>query len=185
MKLYIKYMVSLRCKLLVREELKKLGIRYALVELGVIELLEDLDPETLEQLRINLLRSGLEIMDNKRSILVERIKNVITQVMQSEDLLQLNFSDYLSEILGYDYTYLSNTFSEVKGTTIQQYLILHKIERVKELLLYDELNITEIAFVLHYSSVGHLSRQFKQITGLTPTFYKGLREKRRTNLEDL
>ncbi|HBF21939.1 MAG TPA: AraC family transcriptional regulator [Cryomorphaceae bacterium] len=185
MKLYIKYMVSLRCKLLVREELKKLGIRYALVELGVIELPEDLDTETLEQLRINLLRSGLEIMDNKRSILVERIKNVITQVVQSEELLQLNFSDYLSEKLAYDYTYLANTFSEVKGTTIQQYLILHKIERVKELLLYDELNLTEISFQLHYSSVGHLSRQFKKITGLTPTFYKQLKEKRRTNLEDL
>ena len=185
MKLYIKYMVSLRCKMLVKEELSKLGIRYVIVELGMVEILEDITHEQREQLREVPLKSGLELLDNKRSILIEKIKNVIVEMIHyTEKLPNINYSDYLSEKLGYDYTYLANVFSEVKGITIQQFIIFHKIEKVKELLLYDELNLTEISYKLDYSSVAHLSNQFKKVTGLTPSFYKKLKQKRK-NLEDL
>lgn len=186
MKLYIKYMVSLRCKMLVKEELKKLGIGCVSVDLGMVEVQDDISDEQLEDFARNLKKSGLELLDDKRNILVEKIKSVIVEMIHYEDEVpKVNDSDYISEKLGYDYTYLSNTFSEVKGITIQQYIILHKIERVKELLLYDELTLTEIAHKLHYSSVAHLSNQFKKITGLTPTYFKELKEKREKNLEDL
>lgn len=186
MKLYIKYMVSLRCKLLVKQELANLGIKYAVLDLGMVEILEDV-PDTLrEQLKINLKKSGLELLDDRRSILVEKIKIVITEMIHySDELPTTNYSDYISEKLGLDYTYLSNIFSEVKGVTIQQFIISNKIERVKELLLYDELTLTEIAHKLHYSSVAHLSNQFKKTTGLSPSFYKSLKKKRTGNLEDL
>ncbi|SHK85352.1 AraC-type DNA-binding protein [Reichenbachiella agariperforans] len=186
MRLYIRYMVSLRCKMMVREELKKLDIQYAIVELGMIEILEDITPVQRKQLKENLLKSGLELLDDKKSILIEKIKNVITEMIHySDELPHVNYSDYISEKLDYDYTYLANTFSEVKGITIQQFIILHKIERIKELLIYDELNLTEIAYKMHYSSVAHLSNQFKKVTGLTPSFYKQLKDKRKANLEDL
>lgn len=186
MKLYIKYMVSLRCKLVVKEELKNLGIRYMTVDLGVAEIFEEIKESQFNELRKNLLKSGLELLDDKRSILIEKIKNVIVEMIHyTDELPEVNYSDYLSEKLGYDYTYLANIFSEVKGTTIQQFIIMHKIERAKELLLYDELNLTEIAYKLHYSSVAHLSNQFKKVTGLTPSFYKKLKEKRRNNLEHM
>ncbi len=186
MKLYIKYMVSLRCKMLVMEELKKLGLNYVVVDLGMVEILEDITQEQQELLRNNLTRSGLELLDNKRSILIEKIKNVITEMIHyTDELPKVNYSDYISEKLGYDYTYLANTFSEVKGITIQQFIILHKIERVKELILYDELNLSEIAFKLHYSSPAHLSNQFKKVTGLTPSFYKNMKLKRNKNLENM
>ncbi len=186
MKLYIKYMVSLRCKMLVKEELSKLGLHYAVVDLGMVEILEDISQKQREQLKENLLRSGLELLDDKKSILIEKIKNVIIEMIHySDELPKTNYSDYLSEKLGYDYTYLANIFSEVKGITIQQFIIIHKIERVKELLLYDELNLTEISYKLHYSSAAHLSNQFKKVTGLTPSFYKQLKQKRKKNLENL
>ncbi|MDH5381399.1 MAG: AraC family transcriptional regulator [Cyclobacteriaceae bacterium] len=186
MKLYIKYMVSLRCKMMVKEELKKLGIHYVILELGMIEILEDITVEQRKQLKENLLKSGLVLLDNKKSILIEKIKNVITEMIHyTDEVPKVNYSDYISEKLGYDYTYLANTFSEVKGITIQQFIIINKIERVKELLIYDEFNLTEISYKLHYSSVAHLSNQFKKITGLTPTFYKQLKNKRKANLEDL
>jgi len=186
MKLYIKYMVSLRCKMVVKEELEKLGLRYVIVELGMIDILEDITVDQRRQLKASLLKSGLELLDDKKSILIEKIKNVIIEMIHhSEDLPRVNYSDYISEKLGHDYTYLANTFSEVKGITIQQFIIIHKIERVKEFLIYDELNLTEIAYKMHYSSVAHLSNQFKKITGLTPTFYKQLKDKRKANLEDL
>lgn len=186
MKFYVKYMVSRRCKLMVKEELKKLGILYVTIDLGVIEVLEDITSEQREQLKINLKKSGLELLDDKRSILVESIKKVITQLIHNtEEEPKVNYSDYISEKLDYDYTYLANVFSEVKGITIQQFIILNKIEKVKELLLYDELTLSEIAFRLHYSSSAHLSNQFKKVTGLTPTFYKGIANKRRGNLEDV
>ena len=186
MKLYIKFMVSLRCKMIVKEELKKLGLKYVVVDLGVVEVMEDITPEQRELLKANLLKSGLELLDDKRSILIEKIKNVITELIHySDELPRVNYSDYISEKLDYDYTYLSNIFSEVKGTTIQQFIIINKIERVKELLLYDELNLTEIAYKLHYSSVAHLSNQFKKITGLSPSFFKQLKQKRKGNLENL
>ena len=184
--LYIKYMVSLRCKMLVKEELKKLGLHYVVIELGTVDVLEDISPEQREQLRQNLLRSGLELLDDKKSILVEKIKNVITEMIHySDEIPKVNYSDYISEKVGYDYTYLSNIFSEVKGITIQQFIINHKIERVKELLLYDELNLTEISYKMHYSSVAHLSNQFKKVTGLNPTYFKRLKMKRRDNLESI
>jgi AraC-like DNA-binding protein len=186
MKLYIKYMVSLRCKMMVKEELKKLGLRYVVVDLGTVEVLEDITQQQHDQLKENLLKSGLELLDNKKSILIEKIKNVITEMIHySDELPKVNYSDHISKKLNYDYTYLANIFSEVKGITIQQFIIIHKIERVKELLLYDELNLTEIAYKLHYSSVAHLSNQFKKITGLSPSFYKKLKQKRKGNLENM
>lgn len=186
MKLYIKYMVSLRCKMMVKEELKSLGLHYVIIELGMVEILEDISLEQRIQFGKNLLRSGLELLDDKKSILIEKIKTVIIEMIHYEDELpKINYSDYISQKVGFDYTYLADAFSEVKGITIQQYIILHKIEKVKELLLYDELNLTEISYKLHYSSVAHLSNQFKKITGLTPTFFKHLKKRRRKNLEDL
>jgi AraC-like DNA-binding protein len=179
-------MVSLRCKMMVKEELKNLGIRYMSIDLGVAEIFEDINATQFNELQSNLLRSGLELLDDKRSILIEKIKNVIVEMIHySDELPDTNYSDYISQKLGYDYTYLANIFSEVKGTTIQQFIIMHKIEKAKELLIYDELSLTEIAYKLHYSSVAHLSNQFKKITGLTPTFYKALKEKRKGNLEQL
>jgi AraC-like DNA-binding protein len=179
-------MVSLRCKMMVKEELKRLGIKYLVVELGIVEILEDLTQEQRQQLKVNLLKSGLELLDNKKSILIEKIKNVIIEMIHySNELPKVNHSEYISEKLGYDYTYLANTFSEVKGVTIQQFIINHKIEKAKELLLYDELNLTEISYKLHYSSVAHLSNQFKKVTGLSPSFYKKIGQKRKNNLENL
>jgi len=186
MRIYIKYMVSLRCKMLVRDELLKIGVKYVSLELGMVEILESITTEQRKQLKENLLKSGLELLDDKKSILIEKIKTVITGMIHySDELPKVNYSDYISEKVGNDYTYLANTFSEVKGMTIQQFIIIHKIERVKELLIYDELNLTQIAFKMHYSSVGHLSNQFKKVTGLTPSFYKQLKDKRKANLEDL
>jgi AraC-like DNA-binding protein len=179
-------MVSLRCKMLVKEELLKLGLNYIVVDLGMVEILEDISPDQKEELKKNLLKSGLELLDDSRSILIDKIKTAIVDMIHhSDELPSTNYSDYLSEQLGYDYTYLANIFSEVKGTTIQNFIILHKIERAKELLLYNELNLTEISYKLHYSSVAHLSNQFKKVTGLSPSFFKKLREKRNSNLENM
>lgn len=179
-------MVSLRCKMMVKEELKKLGLHYVIVDLGMVEILEDITLDQRLQLRENLKKSGLELLDDKRSILIDKIKNLIVEMIHySDELPKVNYSEYISEKLAYDYTYLANIFSEVKGITIQQFIIMHKIEKVKELLIYDELNLTEISYRLHYSSVAHLSDQFKKITGLTPTFYRQLKDKRKQNLEDL
>jgi AraC-like DNA-binding protein len=186
MKLYIKYMVSLRCKMIVKEELAKLGVSFTTLDLGMIEVRDSITGQQREELKRQLLKSGLELLDDKKSILIERIKSVIIELIHySDEIPKVNFSEYLSEKLHYDYTYLANVFSEVKGTTIQQFIIMHKIEKVKELLLYDELNLTEISYKLHYSSVSHLSNQFKKITGLSPSFFKQLKQKRMKNLEDL
>jgi len=172
--------------MLVKEELKKLGLHYVFVDLGVVEILEDITKEQREQLEINLLKSGLELMDDRKSILIEKIKTLIIEMIHySEQEPKVNYSEYISEKLNYDYTYLSNIFSEVKGITIQQFIIINKIERVKELLLYDELNLTEISYRLNYSSVAHLSNQFKKVTGLSPAFFKKLKRKRRNTLESL
>lgn len=178
-------MISLRCKLLVKEELLRMGLHYISIDLGVVEILEKLSDEQYEKLKVNLQKSGLELLDDKKSILIDKIKNVIIEMIHySEEIPKVNYSDYISEKLHYDYTYLSNIFSEVKGMTIQQFIIIHKIEKVKELLLYGELNLTEISYRLHYSSVAHLSNQFKKVTGLSPSFYKQLKQKR-NNLETL
>ncbi|MEO9257957.1 MAG: AraC family transcriptional regulator [Crocinitomicaceae bacterium] len=184
--LYIKYMVSQRCKMAVKDELKKLGLHFVIVDLGMVEIMEELTTEQQKLLEKNLLVHGLELLDDKKSILIEKIKNVVVEMIHySEEIPQINYSDFISEKLHYDYTYLSNIFSKVKGMTIQQFIILHKIEMAKELLLYDELNLTEISYKLHYKSVSHLSKQFKKITGLTPSFYKNLKVKRKGNLENV
>jgi len=171
---------------MVKVELEKLNLHPIILDLGMVEIAGDITPAQHDLLKTNLLKSGLELLDDKRSILIEKIKGLIIEMIHySDELPKVNYSDYISEKLGYDYTYLSNIFSEVKGTTIQQFIILHKIEKVKELLLYDELNLSQIAYKLHYSSVAHLSNQFKKVTGLSPTFYKQLKKKRNSNLEDL
>ena len=186
MKLYVKYMVSLRCKLMVKHELEKLGLSHISIGLGMIEIKEDITDLQKEELKLNLAMSGLELMDDKKSILIDRIKNVIIEMIHySDEAPKVNYSDYISEKLGYDYTYLSNLFSEVKGITIQHFIIKHKIEKAKELILYDELNLTEISYRLHYSSVAHLSNQFKKVTGHSPSYYKKLGKKRKGNLENL
>lgn len=179
-------MVSLRCKMVVKEELEKLGLHHTVVNLGMVEISENITPEQRGRLNRNLLRSGLELLDDKKSILVEKIKNVITEMIHySEQWPKVNYSEYISRELGYDYTYLANVFSEMKGIPIQQFIIIHKIEKVKELLLYDELSLTEISYRLHYSSVAHLSNQFKKITGLSPSCYKQLKQNREQNLEGI
>lgn len=179
-------MVCIRCKMVVKAELTKLGLHYTIVELGEAEILETITPEQQEQFREALLKSGLELMDDKKSVLIQKIKNVIIELVHyAEEPLTINFSQYLSEKLNHDYTYLANLFSEVQGTTIEKFIITHKIERVKELLVYNELNLTEIAYLMHYSSVAHLSTQFKKVTGLTPSHFKQLRDKRRNMLEDV
>lgn len=179
-------MVSLRCKMLVESELHKLGLTCVSVDLGMVEIRENISKEKLSEFSKALKNSGLELLGDKKDILVEKIKSVIVEMIHySDEVPKVNNSDYISEKLNHDYTYLSNTFSEVKGITIQQYIIQHKIEKVKELLVYDELSLTEIAHKLHYSSVAHLSNQFKKITGLTPTYFKSLKDKRLKNLEDL
>lgn len=179
-------MVCLRCKIVVKTELKKLGLRYTLVELGHIEIMEELTQQQHEQLRLRLLKFGLELIDNKKIILIEKIKNLIIEMVHhSEELPKMNYSDYISKKLDYDYTYLANLFSEVKGITVQQFIIIHKIEKVKELLLYGELSLTEIAYKLNYSSVAHLSNQFRKITGESPSLYKKVKQLGRENLENL
>ena len=172
--------------MMVKEELIKLGLHYVIVDLGVVEILEDISQQQHDLLKVNLAKSGLELLDDKKSILIDRIKNVIIEMIHyTDELPDVNYSVYISEKLHYDYTYLSNLFSEVKGITIQQFIIIHKIERVKELLLYNELNLTEISYLMHYSSVAHLSTQFKKVTGLSPSFFKQLQEKRKKNLENM
>ncbi|MBW8242857.1 helix-turn-helix transcriptional regulator [Muricauda oceani] len=184
--IYIKHMVSLRCKMVVEQELRKLGLRYVNVDLGSIEILGNITDFQRDQLRKNLKACGLELLEDKRRIMVEKIKALIIEMVHySDELPKVNNSDYISEKLGYDYTYLANTFSEVKGITIQQYIILNKIERVKQLLLYDELNLTEISYKLSYSSVSHLSNQFKNVTGFAPSYYKKRKKKRIKYLENL
>lgn len=185
-KLYIKYMVSNHCKLTVKNELKKLGLHFIVVDLGEIEIMEELSSEKREELKISLLHVGFELMDDRKAILIEKIINVIIEMVHhSTEMIKVNFSDYLSEKLNYDYTYLSNIFSEVKGITIQQFIIIHKVERIKEFLIYDEHNLTEISYRLNYSSVAHLSNQFKKITGLTPSHFKNLKVKRRIPFEEI
>ncbi|MGS2762780.1 helix-turn-helix domain-containing protein [Sinomicrobium sp. M5D2P9] len=184
--LYIKYMVCLRCKMVVKSELDKLNLKYGSIDLGMVELLEDLTVMQETELKQNLRKSGLELMDDEKSILIERIKAVIIEMIHyTNELPRVNYSDYISRKLGGDYAHLANIFSEVKGITIQHFIIIHKIEKIKELLLYDELSLTEISSLMHYSSVAHLSTQFKKITGLSPSFYKKIKDKRRIPLEDL
>lgn len=179
-------MVSLRCKLLVKEILLDLDIPYQRIDLGEVLMTKQIDQEKVENFRKVLLRYGLELIDDKKAVLISQIKAVIIEMIHySEDEPEVNFSTFLSDKLSYNYTYLSNLFSETQATTIEQFIILHKIERAKELIIYNELNLTEIAWKLHYSSVAHLSNQFKKITGLTPSFFKAMTNKKREVLENL
>jgi AraC-like DNA-binding protein len=172
--------------MVVKSELDKLGLHHLRVELGETEIQEDLTPRQLKQLDIALRKTGLELMDDKKSVIVEKIKSIIIELVHySDSQIKVNLSDYLSDKLNHNYSHLSSLFSEVKGTTIEQFYLAHKIEKVKELLVYDELNLTEIAYKLHYSSVAHLSNQFKKMTGLTPSHFKDLKHKRRKTLANL
>lgn len=186
MKLYIKYMVSNRCKMAVKEELKKLDLHFVVLDLGVVDIMENISQETRILLKEGLLVSGLELMDDKKAILIEKIKNIIIEMVHfSDEMIKINFSNFLSEKLNHNYTYLANLFSEVQGTTIEHFIISHKIERIKELIIYGELNITEIAWKMGYSSVAHLSNQFKKSTGLSPSHFKQLKDKRRSPIEEI
>lgn len=186
MKLYIKNMVCSRCKMVVKSEFEKLGLRPLTVELGEIDTGNDLLKEQLLQLDTNLRILGFELIDDKKSQTIEKIKNtIVTLIHHSDQDLKTNLSVFIASELHQDYNYLSNLFSEVEGTTIEKYFIAHKIEKVKELLVYDELTLSEIADRLGYSSVAYLSNQFKKITGFTPSYFKSLKENKRTNIEEL
>jgi len=172
--------------MVVKSELEKLGLHHIYVKIVEANIIEDIKPDQIKQLDKELKKWGLELMDNKKSILVEKIKGAIIELVHyTDEQIKVNLSDYLGEKLNYDYTYLANLFAEVKGTTIEKFYIAHKIEKVKELIIYDELNLSEIAYKMHYSSVAHLSNQFKKYTGLTPSHFKKLKNKRRSTLEDV
>ena len=186
MQIFIQNMVSLRCKLLVKSELEKLGIDYKSVELGKVKLVEPLSKTNRLMLKTSLHKSGLDVMDDEKAMMIEKIINIIVEMVHYSDEQQvINFSAFLQEKMKQDYHKMAETFSKTKGITIEHFIILHKIEKIKELITYDKLNLTEISHKMHYSSVAHLSRQFKQVTGLTPTFFKNLSRKERNNLEDL
>ncbi|WP_165041403.1 AraC family transcriptional regulator [Dysgonomonas sp. ZJ709] len=186
MKYYIKNMVCERCNMVVKSELEKLRLQPLSVDLGEIELQEELSPIQKKQLDSKLQSLGFSLIDDKRSRLIEQIKGIIIELVHHNNSeLKVNLSDYLTTRLPFDYNYISNLFSEVEGRTIENYFISQKIERVKELLVYDELTLSEIAFRLNYSSVAHLSGQFKKITGLTPSHFKNIRTEKRKPLDRL
>jgi len=179
-------MVSNRCKTAVQEVFEKYGLALSQIELGEVEVTDFISEDILSQLKISLLELGFELMEDKQVVLIERIKNVIIEMVHhSDEHIKKNLSDYLSEKLNYDYTYLANRFAKIQGISIEHFVILHKIDRIKELLIYDELNITEIAYKMSYSSVAHLSSQFKKITGLTPSQFKRLKFRKRDLIEDI
>lgn len=179
-------MVSLRCKNLVKTKLDKLCILYDTVELGYADLSNEVDELKLIRLNKEIKTAGLEILDNHNAILIEKIKNIITKLVHNEVSNPIiNLSNLIASKLNLDYGYLTNLFTKIKGETIQQYYIKHKIEKGKELILYDEKSLTQIAEILHYSSVSHFSNQFKKITGLSPSVFKKLKKERILNIENL
>jgi len=170
----------------VKEVFKNLGLKLIQVELGEVEIAEMMSEEKMVELKITLLSIGFELIEDRRAIMIERIKNIVIEMVHHSDrVLKVNFSDYLSEKLNYDYTYMANVFSEVQGISIEQFIISHKVERIKEYIIYDELNMTEIAIKMNYSSVAHLSGQFKKVTGLTPTYFKKLKLRRLEPIENI
>lgn len=186
MKLYIKNMVCSRCKMVVKSEFEKLGLPTISVELGEVELEKEISDEQKEVLLENLQVLGFDLIDDKKTKTVERIKNLIVDLVHHKNNdLKINLSDYLAENLNQDYNSLSNLFSEIENTTIEKYFISQKIEKVKELLIYNELSLSEIADILNYSNVAHLSNQFKKITGFTPTSFKQLKDKKRIQIENI
>jgi AraC-like DNA-binding protein len=186
MKLFIRHMFSHLSKMVVKDELKKLDVQNAKVDLGVIEFPFELSDQRRKQLKDNLLRYGLELLDDRKRILIERVKNVIIEMIHyTDELPVLNYSHYISKRLGLDYTYLANTFSAGKGITIRLYIINQKIERAKEMLLCEGLSLTEISYKLNYSSVAHLSSQFKKVTGISPTRFKRVKAGKLVALEDV
>jgi AraC-like DNA-binding protein len=179
-------MVCIRCQMVVKSELEKLGLHYTYVKIGEADIVENMMPEQLEQFNNGLKKAGLVLMDDKKSILVEKIRSSIIELVHfTEDQIKVNLSDFLSEKIGYDYTYLANQFSEINGITIEKFYLTHKIERVKELIVYGDLNLSEIAYNMHYSSVAHLSNQFKKFTGMTPTHFKMLKNKSQGSIDDV
>jgi AraC-like DNA-binding protein len=186
MKIYVRNMACESCKILVRDALDELGITPIKVELGEIETKEDVSDDEKKNLNGQIKKAGMELLEKKQGVLIEKIKKfIIDYVNNPDDKQNLNFSDLLSQKLDYSYTYLSNSFSEVEATTIQQYLTALKIERIKELIIFGEDTLTEIAYKLNYSSVAHLSSQFKKVTGLTPSHFKALKEKRRITIQNI
>jgi AraC-like DNA-binding protein len=186
MNLYIKNMVCNRCIMVVRSELEKLGHKPVSVELGEVEIPGELSANEKQRLTVALQDLGFDLIDDKKSRLIERIKNLIVELVhENNGELKTNLSEFLSSELNHDYHYLSNLFSEVEGTTIEKYFIAQKIEKVKELLVYDELSLSEIAHRLNYSSVAYLSSQFKRVTGLTPSHFKNIRSLRRKPLDEV
>lgn len=184
MKLFIKNMVCNRCIAVVSNEFEKLGHALSSITMGEVNSVAEFTKEELIHINISLQKHGFELIDDKKSTIIEKIKNVvIDQVHHSGERLKVNYSTLISEELGKDYSYLSNLFSEIEGITIEQFIILQKIEKVKELLVYDELNLSEIADEVGYSSVAHLSNQFKKVTGLTPSYFKKIKENKRLSLD--
>jgi len=186
MKLYIRNMVCNRCKMVVKSELEQLGLSAVSVELGEVELSDEPTEQQLTQLNSRFKELGFELIDDKRSRLIERVKKLVIELIHySDSELNVNLSDYLTQHIPMEYKYLSTLFSEVEGTTIEKYYISQKIERVKELLVYDELSLSEIASQMGYSSVAYLSTQFKKVTGLTPSHFKSVKEAKRKSLDEL
>lgn len=179
-------MVCNRCITAVKAELTNAGLNVVSVDLGEAEILGEPSPGQLQQLDQSLRKIGFELIGDRKSRIIEQIKNEIVYIVHhSGEVLTTNLSSRLADKLHYDYTYLSNLFSEVESTTIEKYYIAQRIEKVKELLVYDELTLSQIADVMGYSSTAYLSSQFKKITGLTPTFYKSVKKTKRRNIDDL
>lgn len=186
MKLYIKNMVCSRCKMVVKSVFESMGITPITVELGEVELKNDIEEIQKNELLKNLRAVGFDLIDDRKSKTIDRIKILIIDLVQNKNNdLKSNLSDYISQELNQDYNTLSNLFSEVENTTIEKYFINQKVEKVKELIIYDELSLSEIAYSLNYSSVSHLSNQFKKVTGFSPTYFKNIKTVKRKQIEDL
>lgn len=184
--MYIKNMVCDRCKMVVKQELTKLGIKPLRVDLGEVELNTELTETEYQKLSVTLKEYGFEIIEKSNNRIIEKIKNIIIELVhRSDETIKINYSAYLEEKLNKKYNYLSNLFSEIERITIEQFIIFQKIEKAKELLLYDELSLSEIADKLGYSSLAYLSSQFKKVTGSTPTHFKSLKDKKRLSLDNL
>ncbi len=186
MDIYIKNMVCKRCIMVVSQIFNETGIKVENVQLGKVKTMDNVTPDKLEQLGERLKNAGFEIINDSKSRIIEKIKTItIDYVYKHSGETKINFSEYLTDRLNLDYSYLSTLYSSVEGTTIEQHLIHLKIERVKELLVYDEKTLSEIAWELGYSSVAHLSRQFKKVAGFTPSYFKNLRHQKRKSIDNV